>query len=290
MTLSRKLYALKENPTDDDYFKEVHTESEAQRLNQDGYAIYWCVNSFNGPRQIKNLRQINSWYVEFDEGTKESQWDKIITSPIIPSLVVESFSGYQVYWNAIDATPENYREIEERLIHHFQSDPIPKDLTRVLRAPNYFHQKNPDDPFLVKIIFESEFNYRERIMLHLFKPIPVDDLKLVDSISKSATPMQDQKFDSNLNEFLDSLDNEWALSKLSNHWSVNYEAYSFKPVSRGRKNILVNGKSTSCFIDEKKRIGANPGGPVIFNWLKYYGHNNKEVVQILKEVFDYGKN
>lgn len=286
MTLTRKLYALKENADDLDRFLEVHSETEAQRLNQDHFAIYWSVNEFKGPRQIKNLKQINSWYVEFDEGTKESQWDKILNSPVIPSLIVESFGGYQVYWDAIDATPENYREIEERLIYFFNSDPIPKDLTRVLRAPGYLHQKKIENPFEVKIVFESEFKYRERIMLHLFKNVPCETIEPNKQIN---IPKQDIKFDDDLGVFLDQLDNEYALARLSNHWSVNYESYSFKPVSRGRKNILVNGKGTSCFIDEKKKIGASPGGPVIFNWLKYYGHNNKQVVEILKEVFEYGK-
>lgn len=283
MRLSRKLYALKENPSEYDRFLEVHTETEAQRLNQDGFAIYWCVNEFQGPRRISNLKKINSWYVEFDDGDKEAQWEKIKKSPIIPSLVVESARGYHVYWNAVDATPENYRAIEERIIHKLGADPRVKDLTRVLRAPGYLHQKG--EPFEVKIKFQSEFSYRERIMLYFFKAIPVPHGTKSKAIK---TPDQKMSFDSDLGVFLDKLDNEWALSKLSGHSCVNYETYSFKPVSRGRKNILVNGKGTSCFIDEHKRIGANPGGPVIFNWLKYYGHSNKEIIEILKEVLGYG--
>lgn len=280
MQPSRKLYAMKEDLSTGMFEVEP---IDALRLNADAYAIYWSVNEFEGARRISNLKKINSWYFELDEGTKESQWEIIEASPIIPSLVIESFRGYHVYFNARDAKPENYRTIEERIIHHFGADDKAKDLARVLRAPGYLHQKKIENPFLVSVKFESEFNYSEKIMLYVFKDIPEAPEVKVD-LSLASKPSSNNQ---DLSTFLDSLDNEWALSVLSGTEYVNYETYSFKKVSRSRKNIVVNGKGTSCFIDEKKRIGANPGGPNVFCWLRYFGISDRDIVSVLKERLGY---
>ncbi len=290
MTPTRQLYAMKENPVSEDDVMFMIGYEHAKRLNEvSECAIYWCVNEFDGLRRIKHLAKINSWYIEFDGGDKDAQWEKIISSPLIPSLIVESYSGYQVYWNAVDAKPENYREIEERLIHHFGSDPKPKDLTRVLRAPGYYHLKNKANPFLVSVKFESEFKYRERIMMHFFKEVPEED-EVTPEVNLKATKAYTSPSDTSLTDWLDALDNEWALQMLSGKACVNYETYTFKPVARRRLNIIVNGKSSSCFIDEKKRIGANPGGPTVWQWLSYFGNTNLEIMKILKEYLGYGKN
>jgi hypothetical protein len=276
---SRQLWAMKESGEGGMF---AVTPTEAEKLNKDLYAIYWGVNDFHGRRMTENLARINSWYFEFDDLPKDEQWKRLEASPVIPSLVVESFAGYQVYFDAIGATKNNYREIEERLIQHFKSDPRPKDLTRVLRAPGYLHQKKTENPFLVSIKFQSEFKYTERMMLYLFEEVHKPDVPEVDRVNYKP-PQEDT-----LTEFLNKLDCERALEALSGHWGVNFECYNFKGVTGGKKNILVNGKSTSCFIDHNKKIGATPGGPTVWQWLKYYGHDAKTIYKILGEVFGYG--
>jgi hypothetical protein len=278
---SRQLYAMKEDGSSG---MLPVTGEQAHALNSDLYGIFWSVNKFDGPRQIKNLQEILSWFVELDGETKEEQWTKIESSPLIPSLVVESFRGFHVYFDALDAAPENYRSIEERLIHHFSGDPKAKDLARVLRAPGYLHQKRADNPFQVTVKFESEFRYSEGMMEHFFEAPPQAEPISLPSPSQLASSSGDS-----LTARIDSLNCEQALRQLSGHWSVNYERYDFKAVGRGRKNILVNGKGTSCFIDERGRIGATPGGPTIFTWLRYFGHDDKTIFDIIEKEFGNGK-
>jgi hypothetical protein len=272
------LYALHEN--EDNASMITVDDKEARAFNAKGFGIFRTVNSFKESRKIVNLDKINSWYVEMD-GEKPEQLLKIKDSPIYPSRVVESKNGYHLYFSAIDATLEHYTRIEEGLIHHFGGDPKAKDVTRVLREPGFHHWKDIHFPFMVKEIFRADnIRYREKDMFHFFSP-PIKAEVIPEA--KVYTPIVSSG--EGLTEFLNGLDNQDALERLSRTSWVNFEEYSFKPTSRGRKNIIVNGKSTSCFIDENKRIGANPGGPNCYHWLRYFGHTDKEIVVILKEIY-----
>lgn len=256
-------------------------EEEARGFNAKLFGIFRAVNSFNGARRIVNLTHINAWFVEMD-GDKPAQLLRIKDSPIYPSRVVESKNGYHVYFNAIEARLENYAAIEEGLIHCFLGDKRAKDVTRVLREPGFYHWKDINDPFKVKELFRADVAYRDKDMLHFF-PAPKEDEP--ESI-RAPKQLKHVEFTADsLTEFLNGLDNEDALERLSGTRWVNHESYTFKEVAGGKKNIYVNGKSTSCFIDEKKRIGATHG-PNVFSWLRYFNHSDRDIYQILKEIYN----
>lgn len=238
------------------------------------------MNTFNGARKIENLSKINAWYVEMD-GEKPEQLLRIKNSPIYPSRVVESKNGYHVYFKAIDASKENYAEIQAGLIFHYSGDKRAKDLARVLREPGFFHWKDANDPFKVKEIFSADIAYRDKDMLHFFPEPKRDDSSGEEKVQRKPI----EYTGNNLTEFLDGLDNEDALSRLSGTSWVNFEKYEFRPSSGNKKNIIVNGKSTSCFIDANKRIGATPGGPNVHQWLRYFGHSDKQIYGILSEIY-----
>lgn len=255
------------------------TIEEAAAFNSVRYGIFHTVNEFHSEvRRIDNLKAIRAWYVEMD-GDKRAQEVKIKDSPIYPSRIIESKNGYHVYFNAVDATKENYTIIQKGLIKHFNGDPRAKDLARILRAPSYYHWKDPNDPFLIRETFWLDVSYREKDMFYFF---PYNE-----EIEAKNPKRREEKIivsGADLTTVLNGLDNEMALMMLSGTPHVNHEVYNLKRVARDRKNIYVNGRSTSCFIDENKKIGANPGGPNIFTWLRYYGHTDKKIYQILKEV------
>lgn len=254
---------------------------EARRLNErDNYGIFSTVNEFDGPRRIVNLKRIRAWHVEID-GNKPEQLLKIKSSPIYPSRVVESKNGYHIYFNAKDATLVMHRSIEEGLVHYFGGDPKAKMVTVLLREPGFYHKKDPKNPFLVREIFNLNVRYTEKDMLYFF-PSPRERVQV--KISKEIILSENINID-NLTEFLNNLDHERALEMLSGSSYVGGETYTFKAVAKGRKNIFVNGKSTSCFIDEFKRIGAVPGGPTLWQWLRYYNHSDSEIYRIIKGVF-----
>lgn len=277
--IKRDLYALHDSDLtrrEESGCFRVKSLPEAIILNGDGFGIFWAVNDFNGDRKKVNLNKIHSWYCELDEMPKEHQENLIKSSPVLPSLIIESKRGYQLYFDCIDATEENYSEIQDRLSECFFSDVRAKDLSRVLRAPGFFHMKDPKDPFEVGVKYTLDAKYSEKIMLYNF---PSKE-ELEEQIKTHGRPLNAQ---GNFWDKVYNLDCEVILSRLSGTSYVNGERYTFKRTSKGNKNIYVNGKSTSCFIDSHGRIGSS-SGPTIYSWLKYFNHSNKEAYRILIEV------
>lgn len=279
LSFGRTFYRL----YDQDYSRgciEIKSAQEAEEWNKEQWGIFWTVNSFNGARKNENLKKIISWSVDIDEGTKESQKEKIRKFPQ-PSLVIETKRGYQVYYNAEDATVENYGIIQSRLVEVFGGDPKAKDIARVLRVPGYLHWKDPKNPFAIRLSFFSEKTYSENKMLEFFK------IKKEKPDNKEKTKKELSFIKNNdVFEKIYSLDCEQALTRLSGHPSVGSEAFTFKRVSSGNLNIIVNGKSTSCFIDKEKRIGSSDkGGPTILQFIKWYNHSYSEALKIMREVF-----
>lgn len=279
LSFGRTFYRL----YDQDYSRgciEIKSAQEAEAWNKEQWGIFWTVNSFNGPRKNENLKKIISWSVDIDEGTKESQKEKIKKFPQ-PSLVIETKRGYQVYYNAEDATVENYGIIQSRLVEVFGGDPKAKDIARVLRVPGYLHWKDPKNPFAIRLSFFSEKTYSEKTMLDFFK-VKKEKPGLKEKVKKELSFIKNN----DLFERIYSMDCEQALLRLSGHPVVGCEVFTFKRVSSGNLNILVNGKSTSCFIDKDKRIGSfDKGGPVIWSWINWYHKDHKKTYQFMREYF-----
>lgn len=148
--------------------------SEAKKYNEEGWGIFWTPNVFNGARKANNLLKIRFWIADIDEGTKEEQLERIKKLPILPNNIVETKKGYHCYWTAQDATIENYRDIECGLIQRLKADPACKDVCRLLRYPNYYHCKDPNNKFLVKVVDKHDYVATEKQMLCAYRlPKPV---------------------------------------------------------------------------------------------------------------------
>lgn len=273
---------LSEKPDTDD--PQVLRLIEAHKFNADNWGIFWPVNLFEGARKKENLKKLRAWFVECDGGDKKEMLRKFKDS-LMPSLIVESKRGYHAYWYCDDtATMDQYRPIIEfRLIPFFDGDPNAKDLCRILRVPGYFHCKEPDKKFLVQTIHSDDsLHYSESDMLQAF-PMKKKEEERFEEQKKFKMEFKD---DGDLWEKIYDLDCEAALQRLSGSTAVNGERYSFKKSSKGSMNIFVDGKSTSCWIDASRRIGStSKGGPTIWQWLRWYGHDHKTIYQHLKNVF-----
>ena len=240
--------------------------SQAEEYNKQKYGIFWTVNGFKGRRIKECLTNCQAWAIDMDEGTKQKQHKRIMRAPLIPSLIVESKRGYQVYWYAENATAENYKNItEKRLVPYFGADMRAKDICRILRMPNFYHWKDKDDPFLVKVVYEQSIKYDEDFMLKMF---PVEkERKFTHSFDNSG-----------FNE------NEEALMKLSGAVELNGEEFSLKENSNRTKQICVNGERTSSWIDKEGYIGSyERGGKTIANWIMWYNYSFKEATEICKK-------
>ena len=145
------------------------TMEQAKKLNQEGYGIFWTPNKFYGARKAENLAEIRFWLADIDAGTKEEQWARIESLPLRPSFIVETKKGYHCYWRAKNATIETYRDIECGLIKRLNADPACKDVCRLLRYPNFYHNKEVNNPFLVKTIQTNDNEYTESQMLCIYQ-------------------------------------------------------------------------------------------------------------------------
>lgn len=149
-------------------------KSEFEKYNRQGYGCFWTPNDFNGARKAENLSRINYWLADIDADEKPEQLKRIESLPLYPSVIIETKKGYHCYWRAEDATIDRYRDIECGLIQRLKSDPACKDVCRLLRYPNYYHLKDPKNPFLVRCLYKSATTYAEREMLLAYElPRPI---------------------------------------------------------------------------------------------------------------------
>ncbi len=257
------------------------TMSEATKHNEAGNGIHWSINAFKGPRRIENCVRVISWALEYDELPKAEQARLIRSFGLEPSLVVESKRGYQSYFDAIDGTKENYLPILRHLCRALSADINGHSLARTMRVPFHWHLKDPDDPFAVRIEYMSDARYTEREMLNFFKVKPPEE------VAPRPRKTNYLKGETNL-EKLDSIGATEGLKRLSGSAAVSGEMYSFRRTSRGSYNILVNAKSTSCFVDVNDRIGSGSGGgPGLIQWLMHpsYGHSKDRAWEIVMDAF-----
>lgn len=262
-------------------------KAEAKYWNERSYGIFWSVNTFDGARRIENLVRLNALTLDLDEGTKEEQMQRI-KSGLIPSLIIETKRGYQIYFLTKDATTKGYRSILlQRLVPFYGADRRATDIARILRVPGFYHCKDPNDRFLVKTIHRHPVLYSEQEICLFYKP----SAEALENESKrrefkSVFARNSGSQGETLWERVWDLDCEAALSRLSSHPAVSGESYTFRPVANGNLNILVDGKSTSCWIDREKRIGSlDQGGPTIYNWINWYHRNPSKTISYMKEVF-----
>lgn len=252
--------------------------SDAQKAQSEGYGIFQLVNSFNGPRKLENLTKINAWYCEIDHKPKLSEL--IQSLPIHPTVVNESARGYHLYFYAKDASIKRFKLIQKRICKLIGGDQNAIDAARILRAPGYYHLKDPANPFLIKTVWEYPVSFREVVMLQALPPHPDESVEIAQPPEKRLQPSGDSFSDK-----IWSCNQGDLLLRLSGHSCVSGERFELVKKS-GRLQIKVDGETIGCWIDNHGRIGSTDnGGPGVVNWLMWYGHSYKEAMDYLKEIF-----
>lgn len=264
----------------------VRNQDEAVEWNREGWGIFRTVNSFRGPRRIQNLTRINAWAVDMDEGSKESMLQRIRNAPLWPSRVVETKRGYQCYWSAKDALESHWNAIVlDRLVPYFGADPNARDLARILREPDFYHLKDPREPFLVHIVHERRVSYTERQMADRFPDVGSKQ-RAAKEQAAAKRQYRDPMAGDSFWDAVFNLDCEEALSRLSGHPAVGGEQYTFRSTGAGKKNLYVDGKGTSCWIDAHGKIGSlSHGGPSVAQWLRWFGLSYGDIAKVLKQLY-----
>ena len=261
----------------------IRNEKHAKELNEKGYGIFGTVNEFNRARKEEDIKSLTSFYVDFDEGDKLKQL-QALKNFLMPSMVIESKNGYHAYWYIEDdlvglygkeQALVLYKEINKRLNYWLGGDEGVYDGARILRVPDFYHQKNPFDKFLIKKVFEKNVVYKPNEMLLWLRPIPTKE--------KSKINLDGASFESN--EFWENahhIDCREGLTRLSGHKKLKQEIFEVGHDDQ----IYVNGKRSQCWIDENGMIGSHSGGgPTIPNWINWYFDDWSETAKIISEVF-----
>lgn len=264
----------------------VGSLDEAAEWNREGWGIFSTVNTFRGPRRIPNLEKINAWALDLDDGTKEQMLATIKRGPLLPSRIVETKRGFQVYFRAKDAKPEHWNAIVlDRLVPFYGADSNARDLARILRVPDFWHMKDPKAPFLVRTVFEQPVAYTEEQVASRFADIG-SKLRAQKQQAQAKRVYRDPKVGESLWDAIYQLDCEEFLARVSGHPAVGGEHYTFRRVANGNLNILVDGKSTSAWIDRNKRIGSlSRGGPGPTQWLRWFRLEYREIATLMKQLF-----
>jgi len=123
---------------------------EMRKLNRKGYCVFFAVNSFNNEkRNNKNIRSVRAIWVDDDNPRKSprKKW------PIPPSIIVSSSEGkYQYYWLTETTEFDEFELVMQTMIDEHGNDKGVRDLARVLRLPNFYHNKNLDNARKVKVV------------------------------------------------------------------------------------------------------------------------------------------
>ena len=259
------------------------TRDEAHHYNTPelGFGIFLTVNAFNGPRRKANLVRVQAVAVDMDAGSQHEQAERLRRSPLVPTSIVETKRGFQAYWRVHDVQPEHWNAIVlERLVPYFGADKNARDVCRILRAPGYLHLKDPATPFLCEVVFRSIATYYAAQLLEAFPHVAPRPASAARP-ARTETPQTGSIWDAIYN-----LDCERGLELLSGRSEVGGEHYTFRRAPRGHLNIFVDGKGTSCFLDENRRIGSmSKGGPTLYSWLRWHGNSPSVAMRVLKEAF-----
>lgn len=298
-----------------------------QDANESGAAILFTPNGIEHEKdrhKLENLKSINAWYIDIDlsatksvhsseemslrEDAKATLRGRIWCASVQPSIVVESRNGFHLYWLALDAGHEAFAEIESSIYHYFRKDGADISSTKIvtlLRLPGFFNTKHGEkfrvhvDPFLSVFNSDGSFKgYSEQEMLSAFPAIvSKDSPKVLDTNEAGANiyvwspPPRVSLGAGDIFAKVHALPVKEVLEKLSGHAVVNGEKFEFKKVNGGRhENLIIDGKSVNCWIDNEKNMifgpkGSEYNGPTVTQWLRWYGAGYAEIAKVYKELF-----
>lgn len=171
-------------------FGPYHSLKDSLRkANREGAGIYIAVNETNGVKRSKEtITRVRAVWAEFDG--PQVDLDALALSP---SMVVVSHHGPHLYW-LVDGqvSPDECRVTVQAIAARLQGDPVVHDPSRVLRAPGFYHLKDPAAPFLVKLVKAEPIRYTLQEIKNAFPAIPSGGAK--NSKDKAAA-LEDEQGD-----------------------------------------------------------------------------------------------
>lgn len=118
--------------------------------NRRGSGVFVVINKTNGGNSDKDVQEIRALFVDLDGAPLEP----VLSSPCEPHLVVETSPGkYHCYWLTTGGFPvTEFAKYQKALARKFSGDASVHNPSRVMRIPGFYHNKNPKEPYLTRII------------------------------------------------------------------------------------------------------------------------------------------
>lgn len=133
--------------------------------NMAGYGVFVMINEgdFLGRKAI-NVKGLRANFVDDDGDAGEPvKFEEDCCGPfepLHPSITVQSKNGQHNYFKLTKGQPMlRFSDVQRQLALHFNTDKAVNDLCRVMRLPGFFHNKDPEKPFFVKVVANNEKEY-----------------------------------------------------------------------------------------------------------------------------------
>jgi hypothetical protein len=188
--------------TDKDNDEYPFLQEVFQRYQRKGYAVYFVVNSGGTKKETITRINAHFLDFDYGKIPKYDNYGKIIKEgnktvyqfrttaeienykieclktlknfALSPNIIVETKNGFHVYWLIDQQSKKDlliFTPLQVELMNYFRQyenysehvDESAKSIERVLRIPNYYHLKDPNEPFLVKCIhFDISRRYTQK--------------------------------------------------------------------------------------------------------------------------------
>ncbi len=149
---------------------------ELKKQNELDMCISFSVNG--GGRNNKEViasGKCQAQFMEMDDYSLEVQLAIINAFELRPSIVVKTRKSLHAYWLLEDGDINNFRNVQNKFIEVFGSDPNIKDESRVMRLPGFYHCKK--DPVMVEVIsFQPDLRYKQEQIEEALKKTSFKDL------------------------------------------------------------------------------------------------------------------
>lgn len=121
-------------------------------LNQHGAGVFVMVNAGDlKGRKTENVLRVRASFVDLDG----SPIKPVLEAPLQPHIVIESSPDrFHAYWFVDDILNQEFSAVQQMLARRFDGDMLVKDLPRVMRLPDFLHQKH--EPYLTRILHINE--------------------------------------------------------------------------------------------------------------------------------------
>ncbi|MCX6119786.1 MAG: phage/plasmid primase, P4 family [Proteobacteria bacterium] len=155
---------------------------ELSKLNSEGAGVFVVINQSNQcGRKKSDILAVRAQFVDKDDGPI----DQSLLNILQPSIVVETKRGSHAYFVISDGIQslDKFSDTQSLLAKFFSSDEKVKDLPRVMRLPGFYHRKNRNEPFLVKITQVSNLQYEQEDIRRILQGANEDFGIYVNSLS-----------------------------------------------------------------------------------------------------------